>query len=240
MRGITKIIAIAIAILASTLWASSASALTPQQTRECQQKLPPAYVKVQFIPARPEVKTLPGKQLAQTVKQASETTFNGAIAGWTDGLLEVTVDISAEQWLLSPTELCFSPMVSVDLSFRVMNVFVASELTQDPCAYHYVVDHEMTHVVFNNEAMEKAAEELRRALLRRQFENQGPIATTPQGLNMAIRQMKSSIATSAHRIFSQHNNQHGLIDNHAMRAKSLAVCNAAIPGLLNGEPKPPG
>jgi hypothetical protein len=59
---------------------------------------------------------------------------------------------------------CIAPSVSVTLSFRPVNVYIAREFRPDTCAYNTVLKHEMRHVKLYEDEVPKMREKVREQL----------------------------------------------------------------------------
>lgn len=77
---------------------------------------------------------------------------------------------------------CLAPRVSVTLTFRPVNVFIAREFHPDTCPYNTVLDHEMRHVKLYEEEVPRMTNYVREQLKLR-YGTRPLYARTGQGLN---------------------------------------------------------
>lgn len=204
------------------------------QMEDCGPRLPKPQVHVQVLRTDPAVKLVPGQQLAQSFSQRTHQTVNGAVAGVTAATLQVAVEVGSEHIDLPGDGLCLAPMVSIVMGFSPMNIFVARELALDPCAHDYVVNHEMKHVLLNNEVLLKAAAALQEEL-RGKFSAEPVIYTSHKSLHFEFRKIREMVGGRAGALFNQANVSHREIDTPASKAESLTVCNGTLPLLLGSD-----
>ena len=173
--------------------------------------------------AEPVFKVAPSAQIAKQVGGHVDQIFFGLTRAALGGSIQINPRIQAldDEWL------CLSPDIEIRLYFDKMIVTTASELENDSCARDHVIEHELQHVEFHLEALNRTADAIR-AFLRREFPPSFRYVGVPGDFAFKRQQASLGIAAHVQGYYRQFNVRHREIDNYVELQRSYQVCNGAI------------
>lgn len=114
------------------------------------------------------------------------------------------------------------PALALQVAYPVMDVYVASELRQNACAYEHVYAHEMEHVAIYRRWMGQLPARLQ-ALFAQRWESLRPLpaqARVEAAIELAMAEMR------------QVRPQHDAFDSHEEYRTNSTACGGFIPQLL--------
>lgn len=127
-------------------WADSCASTPPLVTLT----LSPDPLKLDATKSQPEIQAI-GTGVAAT---AVDKGRNGLILGLTVSRLAVSASANTEQNTHADGTKCFSiKSVEIALGYDELTVLIPNSYSQDSCAYHQILMHEMQHVQIDRDAL---------------------------------------------------------------------------------------
>ena len=178
--------------------------------------------------ARPELHTAPtvvrhdvsSAGLNQRVGQA-----NGVHLGLTEAEFSVQVGVRVSATQSQSGSCAALEQVIATIGYQEMLVYVASNYDEGTCEYNAILNHEQTHVAFNNEVLSEYANNLQVALARIVEKLPSMSDGNPNRAAQRLsRQIQAKLGGTVSALERDRSRRNGMIDTREAYERTASLC----------------